>query len=132
MQCPKCDELMEQVTCNQVVIDRCLGCRGLWFDNGEAESLSDRLVATFIDTGDPVKGQVMDDIDDIACPHCGHPMRRFFDIEASQVQYEECDEHSKFFDAGEFTTWVEAQCSCASVRRIGPAELLDGCCRRHC
>jgi hypothetical protein len=36
-------------------------------------------------------------------------MRRFFDISETQVQYEECDEHGKFFDAGEFTVWAQAQ-----------------------
>ena len=109
MQCPKCNEAMEAITCDEVEIDRCLNCKGLWFDRGEAEAMSDRWIAEFVDTGDPKVGEKMDAIDLIDCPRCGKTMRRFFDISESQLQYEECDDHGKFFDAGEFTLWAENQ-----------------------
>ncbi len=109
MQCPKCHAGMEEVESKGVTIDRCLECQGLWFDRGEAEQLSDRLVADYIDTGDPEVGEAMDEIEAIKCPRCSQPMRRFFDLSESQLQFEECDEHGKFFDAGEFTLWAESQ-----------------------
>ncbi len=109
MDCPKCKASMDEISCDEVLIDRCTKCQGLWFDTGEAESLSDRWVAEYVDTGDPSLGEEMDEIDTIHCPRCSKPMRRFFDISESQLQYEECDEHGKFFDAGEFTLWAENQ-----------------------
>ena len=51
----------------------------------------------------------MDAVDLIDCPRCGKQMRRVMDIEGTHVQYEECDEHGKFFDAGEFTAWAEGR-----------------------
>ncbi len=109
MQCPKCQKKMEEVECNEVMVDRCVACHGIWFDKGEAEALSEGWIAEFLDTGDPNIGETMDAIDTINCPRCGTLMKRFFDVEGSQLQYEECDEHGKFFDAGEFTLWAENQ-----------------------
>lgn len=100
---------MEEIDCNDVMIDRCVGCKGLWFDRGEAERLSSEWLAEFIDTGDAAIGEQMDEIETISCPRCGTQMRRFLDITESQLQFEECDEHGKFFDAGEFTIWAENQ-----------------------
>ncbi len=109
MQCPKCDKVMDEIECDEVTIDRCRSCHGLWFDRGEAESMSDKWIAEFVDTGDPRIGESMDIVDDICCPRCGNAMRRYFDISESHLQFEECDEHGKFFDAGEFTLWAENQ-----------------------
>ena len=109
MQCPKCQGDVEQVMCGEVEVDRCLSCGGLWFDRGEAEVLSQEWIAEFLDTGDPTKGQVMDDMESLGCPRCGSAMRFSFEIDQSQVQFEECDDHGKFFDAGEFTLWAENQ-----------------------
>lgn len=109
MRCPKCDGDMEEVNCDSVVVDRCVECHGIWFDHGEAEDVSKRWIAEFVDTGDPAIGAKHDDIDTIPCPRCGETMKRFFEIEAGHLQYEQCDEHGRFFDAGEFTLWAENQ-----------------------
>ena len=39
LTCPKCKAAMEKVDFQTVVVDRCTGCRGLWFDNLEHEKL---------------------------------------------------------------------------------------------
>ena len=39
MQCPKCRHGMEEVTFEEVTIDRCTHCQGLWFDADEALQL---------------------------------------------------------------------------------------------
>lgn len=97
---------MTPVQCGEVEIDRCSACQGLWFDKGEAETLAQGWLADYIDTGDPQSGLAMDAVDDISCPRCGAGMRRHFDVDGCQIQFEECDSHGSFFDAGEFTRWA--------------------------
>ena len=111
MFCPKCNAGMVEVTCKGVVIDRCSACKGIWFDSGEAEALSKKLIAEYIDAGDAEVGRKLDGLDTISCPRCGETMQRIFDVDGKQVQFEKCNEHGQFFDAGEFTLWAENQYS---------------------
>ena len=105
MKCPKCRNQIDEVQCEDVTIDRCVSCQGMWFDKGEAEALSKDWIAEYVDTGDPEVGEAMDEIDTIYCPRCDKEMNRFFDVEATGLAFE----HGKFFDAGEFTLWAENQ-----------------------
>lgn len=74
-----------------------------------AEVLPENLIVEFLDAGDPEFGDKMDDVDLVNCLRCSETMRRFFDISASKLEHEECDEHGKFYDAGEFTVWEQSQ-----------------------
>jgi len=40
MKCPRCGAVMEEVAVEQVKIDRCTGCGGVFLDNGELELLT--------------------------------------------------------------------------------------------
>ena len=35
MNCPKCDSKMEIVSINVIKVDRCISCKGIWFDEHE-------------------------------------------------------------------------------------------------
>lgn len=37
MKCPKCETLMNEITCAGVLVDVCPRCLGLWLDRGELE-----------------------------------------------------------------------------------------------
>ncbi len=39
MRCPKCGYELETINYNEVLIDKCLHCEGLFFDKGEFETL---------------------------------------------------------------------------------------------
>jgi uncharacterized protein len=57
MRCPKCGESLQEERYHGIEVDRCTGCRGIWFDAGEAESLLDRessAIQSFF--GDLLKG----------------------------------------------------------------------------
>ena len=41
LTCPKCGTEMRPYERNGIVIDQCLGCRGIFLDRGELESLID-------------------------------------------------------------------------------------------
>ncbi|TIH09508.1 zf-TFIIB domain-containing protein [Pseudomonas leptonychotis] len=78
MQCPKCQSAMEKVPTQDGVVDRCVACKGLWFDMLEHEDL--KAYAKMLDVGCDEQGQVHNKIDRISCPSC----------------------FGSYFDAGEF------------------------------
>ena len=39
IQCPKCDGTLDELTFDEVKIDRCNKCNGVWLDAGELEQL---------------------------------------------------------------------------------------------
>ena len=41
MKCPKCGTDLEEVNLQDVMIDRCPECEGIWLDHGELEFLVD-------------------------------------------------------------------------------------------
>ena len=94
---------MEQIEIEGIEIDRCTSCDGIWFDEGEAERLRDRQVATAIDTGSAEAGKQHNVIDQYRCPRCGGRMLKKIDPRQRHIWYETCaDCNGSFFDAGEF------------------------------
>ncbi len=49
MHCPKCGMKMKTIQINEIEIDKCFSCGGLYFDEGELEKVSGRT-ETFFDT----------------------------------------------------------------------------------
>ena len=108
MNCPKCSAEMEKVVFSNIVVDRCTGCQGLWFDLLEHVELKSIEGSEAIDTGDPEVGDRFDKIDDIDCPACGQRMIKMVDREQHHIWYESCPGcYGVFFDAGEFTDYKE-------------------------
>ena len=107
MNCPKCNSNMKELKIETlhgpVVIDQCEGCKGLWFDIGEAEQLKGDWMADFLDSGDPEVGKTYNTVRDVECPRCGKPMQHVNDPKQKHLEYEACEEHGMFMDAGEFT-----------------------------
>ena len=106
MDCPKCKGEMQEHTTRtlqgEVAIDRCNDCGGLWFDNGEAEALKDDWMSEFLDSGDPTVGKTFNENTEANCPRCGEKMDAINDPDQQHIQYEVCEEHGMFMDAGEF------------------------------
>lgn len=109
MQCPKCTAETEITSYDDIRVDRCVRCGGLWFDTGELAALrKDTWMADYIlDRGDASLGKTFDRVHDIECPHCGSGMKTEHDPEQPHIVYESCpDGHGTFLDAGEFTDLV--------------------------
>jgi len=95
---------MEAIEYEGVEVDRCKGCKGVWFDIGENDLLRDKDAAAAIDTGDPSQGRQTNQIDRYRCPSCDGGMMRMVDPQHPHIWYEECTScRGTFFDAGEFT-----------------------------
>jgi uncharacterized protein len=103
MNCPKCNATMELITFEGITVDRCTGCKGIWFDANEQKQLKEKKGSEAIDIGDAAVGRKMDKITNILCPRCHGPMIRMVDASQQHVNYEACTTcYGIFLDAGEF------------------------------
>ena len=107
LQCPKCRQGMEEVTLDNVTIDRCTHCQGLWFDADEAYLLKSIPGSEKLDAGDSTEGEKWDSRVDINCPRCGKSMEKSADPKQKHIWYEMCRDHGMFMDAGEFADFKD-------------------------
>lgn len=104
MNCPKCSATMETVTFEEIDVDRCTRCHGIWFDAREQEHLRDKRGSAKIDLEHPGGGgKDFNAIRKINCPVCKGPMIAMVDPRQSHIQFESCTVcYGVFLDAGEF------------------------------
>lgn len=108
MQCPKCDAEMETIEYEGVSVDRCSGCKGLWFDMLEHEHLKGIEGSESIDIGSAEVGEQYNRKDDIECPVCKTQLIKMVDRRQPHIWYEACTScYGVFFDAGEFRDYKE-------------------------
>lgn len=107
IQCPACSSGMEQVQFGGITVERCLNCKGIWFDAREQEKLKDVPGAEAIDTGTPAatapasKGKRQ-------CPVCHTQMIQMTDHRQPHLKFESCTVcYGAYFDAGEFRDYKE-------------------------
>ncbi|MFT4614573.1 MAG: Zn-finger nucleic acid-binding protein [Bacteroidia bacterium] len=103
VECPKCQSQFEKISFADIEVERCLGCRGLWFDMLEKEDLVKINGAEAIDIGDAQVGEKYSAVRDVSCPHCSVTMVPMVDKDQYHIKYESCPScYGTFFDAGEF------------------------------
>ena len=108
MNCPKCKASMEIVVFEGIEVDRCLNCKGLFFDSRENERLKSMRGSEIIDSGDPAIGRKHNTMRHVCCPRDGTPMIRMVDPEQSHLWYEACSAcGGVYFDAGEFRDYKD-------------------------
>ncbi len=106
---------MQTVQFDDVEVDRCSGCGGLWFDILEHEDLRNLKGSEELDTGDRISGRIMNEVRDIDCPSCGSRMLSMVALKQRDIEYEKCSHCSGiYFDAGELAdfkkdkSWIES------------------------
>ncbi len=103
MSCPKCGSWFERLQFNEVEVERCTNCKGLWFDMLEKEDLLRMEGSESIDIGNEIVGQKYNRVTDVRCPKCECRMVAMVDKDQFHIHYECCPEcYGTFFDAGEF------------------------------
>ncbi len=108
MKCPKCDAKMTTVMYGSIYVERCVGCKGLWFDLLELDHMAAIEGSEAIDVGSDELGERFREVDDIDCPHCSSPMVKMVDVRQRHIWYESCPScFGVFFDAGEFRDYKE-------------------------
>ncbi|MDJ0729111.1 MAG: zf-TFIIB domain-containing protein [Crocosphaera sp.] len=104
LSCPKCGGKLEPVIYEDIEVDRCCQCSGIWFDSSEAENLKKLRGSENIDIGKLDRENHKEVLDThIPCPHCDISMIKMFDLDKHPLWYETCPQcQGIWFDAGEF------------------------------
>lgn len=102
--CPKCGGELQAIIYEDIEVDRCCQCSGIWFDSLEAEQLKDLKGSENIDIGkfdwENHQGSLEDRIN---CPRCAIPMIKILDFDKHPIWYEHCPQcQGIWFDPGEF------------------------------
>lgn len=107
MLCPICKSSMIVLELEQIEVDYCTICEGIWLDSGELELLLEtdeernRLINLFKEAGE-AKEKSYD------CPICGKQMKKFEIGEQGKVIIDKCKKnHGIWFDKGELKKVVE-------------------------
>ena len=110
MQCPKCLGNMKSLLFNEVEVDRCTNCFGLFFDHLEKETLKKMEGSQELDVGDEFLGATYNEILDVPCPKCKTKMDHVLHTDPFEIKFECCpDCKGAFFDAGEFRDYLEEE-----------------------
>lgn len=108
MDCPVCKVPLIAVERDQIEVDYCISCRGLWFDRGELEILAEKfrlplgvapLLRPHAGTSERPRG----------CPRCGKNMEKAELAANRRVVIDRCSsgDHGMWFDARELGTLLD-------------------------
>jgi len=101
MKCPVCDELMIVLELEEIEIDYCTSCEGIWLDGGELELLleeaseKEELLSSF-------KVDDSSDEEKIRCPICVKKMEKILVGSGNKILLDGCkNHHGVWFNKGE-------------------------------
>ena len=107
MICPVCKNSMVVLELDQIEIDHCLNCGGIWLDAGELELLletdeeRERFVKMLVE-GDTVTEKKY------PCPICNKKMGKVFVGEEKKILIDKCKRnHGLWLDKGELEQVIE-------------------------
>src|SRR5436190_4875232 len=114
-QCPRCDHALGGRRVEDIVVDECVSCHGLWLDQvaikrivtdrqqARAESLLGALPGRLeVAVERPAPGKMY-----VKCPVCRVVMNRKLFATGSGVVVDVCRNHGAFFDTGELPRIIE-------------------------
>ena len=107
MNCPVCKDSMVVLELEQVEIDYCTGCEGVWLDAGELELLLEteqeraRLIS-LLKEDNKIKEK------SYPCPICSRKMKKVFVGEERKILIDKCKKnHGLWLDKGELKSVIE-------------------------
>lgn len=107
MKCPVCKESLIVVELDQVEVDHCLECKGVWLDAGELELLTgnhDEAIK-FLDSMKKSASKEKKR----KCPVCLHKMEKVEFTDSAKTLVDKCKkDHGLWLDQGELETLLHA------------------------
>ena len=107
MLCPVCKESMIVLELNEIEIDFCTGCSGIWLDAGELELMFD-----IEDQRQKLINSLHEDPDNseqkYRCPICNKKMVKVHVGDEKKILIDKCKkDHGLWFDKGELKNVIE-------------------------
>lgn len=127
MICPACDRPMVIVEHENIELDYCPGCQGIWFDAGELELLLE--ASPLEDYGEFLDRVIHSPEADSPekkrkCPICGKKMRKSYMDEGNELLVDTCRRaHGIWFDGGEVARLLKLVAE-KSAKEDSPAEVM--------
>ena len=127
MICPVCNHSMVIVEHDNIEIDYCTGCRGIWFDSGELELLLEAagledyevFAERIIGSGEASSAEKKR-----KCPICTRKMKKKYIDEDKELLIDVCPRaHGIWFDGGELGSLLKLV-SGKSGRKGSPGKVL--------
>jgi len=110
MICPVCKYDMIGVEYQNIELDYCNSCKGVWFDSGELELL---LTSQGLEESKAFFDGILNSQETASrekkrnCPVCGHKMKKTSIGEQPTILIDVCrDKHGLWFDGGEVTQLI--------------------------
>ena len=105
----------------EVVLDLCLACQGIWFDEFESLQLApEGVIELFKLIHAQEDGQRLPLANTLHCPRCRERLIHSQDrVKSGLFNYQRCGEHGRFISFGQFM--IEK----GFVRQISPAEIKE-------
>ncbi len=119
MDCPVCHEPMVVLEYDQVEIDYCVSCRGIWLDAGELELLfgDEQTCAAYLASGDPKEAGHEAPR---RCPICRKKMAKGITAGEDPVTYDRCVRgDGLWFDDGELQLVLQQGAGLDDAGKVG-------------
>lgn len=108
--CPRCSTRLVGYLVDEVLLDECPGCQGVWVDLAALERILDerRQVRAEAILGRPASTAVAEPgVSYIRCPDCAALMNRRLFARGAGIIVDLCPSHGTWFDGGELPAVIE-------------------------
>ncbi len=103
MQCPKCQTALDPVRVDEVDVDQCSGCQGVWFDALELGPLLDKHEAGVKALLEGERDEALNAQRSVSCPRDQAQLLRVYSLRNNEVILDVCAEcRGVWLDGGEF------------------------------
>lgn len=107
MKCPACGQPLVVVEREDIEVDWCPACEGIWFDTDELDILAARAGKTL--APESIGEKVAQHKEKRRrCPRCHHKMEKVTPFEEADFFLDRCPEHGLWCDAGELGALLHA------------------------
>ena len=122
MDCPVCKVPLIAVERNSIEVDYCISCKGIWFDEGEIDLLSEKVHINKLGHIEFNKSESVTERSR-KCPRCDKTMEKVTIGNNSGFLLDKCpDDQGIWFDSGELT---KATNTISDIQNRDKSELIN-------